>query len=127
MRITVYSLIRIIPYVCLLSICGVVFAFGFAGYYSYRLTKLRIFNNTLYIPINYSYPKKIDEIKQWIKENINGYVSIEADIYIDGEWGSPNHPKQEILRGWHIRFTHKTDAMAFKLVWITKDGRFDIL
>jgi len=78
------------------------------------------------MPADYLYPEKIDEISQWIEENINGYVCIEPDIYTE-EWSSANYPQQKILRGWHIRFTHKTDAMAFKLVWITKDGQFDRL
>lgn len=122
MSITVGIIIRSIPYVCIIAaaVCAVLILA--LVYYSYRGVKVGVvYNHPLYVPVTYNY-EDIEEIKQWIYENINGRVCVEIDILSETDWSMTTGQGRETLMGWTVRFTQESDAMAFKLVWITKNG-----
>lgn len=114
---TVGNIVRLLPYAFLLTICLIIVAIGCIGYICYRVVKLNIFRHTIYIPYKYPFID-VKKMISWINENINGRCCIEEDIQ-PSDWMGPHH-NQDILLGWHVRFTKITDAMAFKLVWYSK-------
>lgn len=81
----------------------------------YYYIKSRLYNHTFYIPIEQTRGDVV-EIKQWLKENINGRSCIEERTLPIDDWHRP-----DVVLGWTIRFIHETDAMAFKIVWTQKD------
>lgn len=109
--LTVSKLVRYIPYACIMAFCIITLIIGTLLYTIYYTVKVAIYNQSFYLPAS----ENINEIKRWIKENINGHVWIEEDIHREEILMIKNSP--EILHGWVIRFTNAGDAMAFKLVW----------
>lgn len=117
---TIGNIVRLLPYAFIISICLVIISIGLIGYICYRVTKLIIFRHTVYVSYEYSL-SDINEMIHWINQNINGRCCIEEDIQ-SADWMSHPHG-HDILLGWDVRFTKIADAMAFKLVWQSKNER----
>lgn len=78
----------------------------------YNYIKTKIYRHTFFIPAN---TKLYDEIQKWLSENIHGPVWV---VDVTDEEREDWHGHSMSPSGWSVRFIKKTDAMAFKLVWI---------